>query len=64
MGLALLEATWQLPEQLPPLVEQAAVAAPTAAWDPFEQARKSLSKSSVGIRVIHSDGDPSDRDLI
>jgi hypothetical protein len=58
-GLALLEAagewTQPSPSPAPPPVEPA---------DPFAQARKSLSKSSFGIRVIHNDGDPSERDLI
>ncbi|HEY3456897.1 MAG TPA: response regulator [Bryobacteraceae bacterium] len=52
-GLALLEA-----------VHQNGSSAPAAASDPFEQARKSLAKSSVGIRAIHNDGDPTDRNLI
>jgi hypothetical protein len=63
-GLALLEATCQLTEQSPPPVKQADDPTPGAARDPFEQARKSLSKSSFGIRVVHNDGDPSDRNLI
>jgi len=37
---------------------------PTGSWDPFEQARKSLSNAHFGVRVIHNDGDPSDRNLI
>ncbi len=37
---------------------------PTGSWDPFEEARKSLSSSRFGVRVIHNDGDPSDRNLI
>jgi signal transduction histidine kinase len=55
-GLALLEASGGWTQRSPPPVEPAG--------DPFAQARKSLSKSSFGIRVIHNDGDPSDRDLI
>ena len=51
-GLALLEVT------------QDDGPTPGAQWDPFEQARKSLSSSRFGVRVIHSDGDPSDRNLI
>jgi len=52
-GLALLEA-----------VSQESGPAPAVVKDPFEQARKSLSKSSFGIRVVHNDGDPTDRNLI
>jgi len=52
-GLVLLEAA-----------RQNGSSAPAAAPDPFEQARKSLVKSSVGIRAIHNDGDPTDRNLI
>ena len=52
-GLVLLEAA-----------RQNGSSAPVAAPDPFEQARKSLAKSSVGIRAIHNDGDPTDRNLI
>jgi signal transduction histidine kinase len=37
---------------------------PIPSWDPFEQARIWLSKSRFDIRVIHSDGDPTDRNLI
>jgi hypothetical protein len=61
-GLALLQAT--LPQHSQSLAKQADGPMPTAILDPFEQARKSLSKSSFGIRVIHNDGDPSDRNLI
>jgi signal transduction histidine kinase/CheY-like chemotaxis protein len=61
-GLALLQAT--LPQHSPSLAKQADGPTLTAIRDPFEQARKSLSKSSFGIRVIHNDGDPSDRNLI
>jgi signal transduction histidine kinase len=32
--------------------------------DPFEQARKALYSSRFDVRVIHNNGDPSDRDLI
>jgi hypothetical protein len=63
-GLALLEATCQLTQPSPSLMKQDDGPTATAACDPFEQARKSLSKSSFGIRVIHNDGDPSDRNLI
>jgi signal transduction histidine kinase/DNA-binding response OmpR family regulator len=63
-GLALLEATCQLTQELTPPVKQADGLTPTADWDPFDQARKSLSKSRFGVRVIHHDGDPSDRNLI
>jgi CheY-like chemotaxis protein len=63
-GLALLGAACQVTESSPPPVKQADDPAPAAARDPFEQARKSLSKSSFGIRVVHNDGDPSDRNLI
>jgi hypothetical protein len=55
-GLALLEAAGERTQPSAPPVEPDR--------DPFAQARKSLSKSSFGIRVIHSDGDPSDRNLI
>jgi signal transduction histidine kinase/DNA-binding NarL/FixJ family response regulator len=64
VGLALLEATCLVTQQSPSLMKQDDGPAPTAAWDPFEQARKSLSKSRFGITVIHNDGDPSDRNLI
>ncbi|MGI9073724.1 MAG: response regulator [Bryobacteraceae bacterium] len=63
-GLALLEAACQLTQQSPSLAKQDDGPIDTAAWDPFEQARKSLSKSRFGVKVIHSDGDPSDRNLI
>jgi signal transduction histidine kinase/ActR/RegA family two-component response regulator len=55
-GLALLEASGEWTQPSAPPVEPDR--------DPFAQARKSLSKSSFGIRVIHSDGDPSERNLI
>jgi len=64
VGLALLEATCRLTQQSPALAKQDADPASTAAWDPFEQARQSLSKSRFDVRVIHNDGDPSDRNLI
>ncbi len=32
--------------------------------DPFEQARKALYRSRFDVRVIHNNGDPSDRNLI
>jgi CheY-like chemotaxis protein len=64
VGLALLEATCQLTQPSPSLMKQDDGPTATAACDPFEQARKSLSKSSFGIRVIHNDGYPSDRNLI
>jgi hypothetical protein len=63
-GLALLETTCQLTPQAAPLVKQDNGPTPSADWDPFEQARKSLSNPRVGVRVIHNDGDPSDRNLI
>lgn len=63
-GLALLENARQLTQHSPSPVKQADDPPPAAARDPFEQARKSLSKSSFGIRVVHNDGDPSDRNLI
>jgi hypothetical protein len=63
-GLALLDTGCQLTQHLPSPVKQADDPTPAAARDPFEQARKSLSKSSFGIRVVHNDGDPSDRNLI
>ncbi len=63
-GLALLEATYQLTQQSPPLKKQDDDPRPTTAWNPFEQARKSLSKSRFDVRVIHNDGDPSNRNLV
>jgi hypothetical protein len=63
-GLALLESACQLTQHSPSPVKQADDPPPAAARDPFEQARKSLSKASFGIRVVHNDGDPSDRNLI
>jgi CheY-like chemotaxis protein len=63
-SLALLEAACQLTQHSPSPMKQADDPTPAAARDPFEQARKSLSKSSFGIRVVHNDGDPSDRNLI
>jgi hypothetical protein len=63
-GLALLEASCQLTQQVASLVKQDDGPTPIAAWDPFGQARKSLSNSRFGVRVIHNDGDPSDRNLI
>ncbi len=63
-GLALLEAACRLTQQSPSLVKEGEGPTDSAAWDPFEQARKSLSKSRFGVKVIHSDGDPSDRNLI
>jgi signal transduction histidine kinase/DNA-binding response OmpR family regulator len=63
-GLALLDATCQLTQQSPSLVKEDNGPNDTASRDPFEQARKSLSKSRFGVKVIHSDGDPSDRNLI
>ncbi len=65
VGLALLQAaTCQSAEQLPVPAKREVVVAPTAGWNPFEQARESLSKSRFDVRVIHNDGDPSDRNLI
>jgi hypothetical protein len=63
-GLALVEVTCQVTQQSPLLAKQDDGSIPTAAWDPFEQARKSLSKSRFDVRMIHNDGDPSDRNLI
>ncbi len=63
-GLALLEATRQLNDQSPSLAKQNDGPIPISSRDPFEQARKSLSKSRFDVRVIHNDGDPSDRNLI
>ncbi len=63
-GLGLLDAAYQLSQHSPAPMKQADDPRPAAARDPFEQARKSLSKSSFGIRVVHNDGDPSDRNLI
>ncbi len=64
VGLAPIQATRQLTQQSPSLAKQDDGPMPTAAWDPFEQARKSLYKSRFDVRVIHNDGDPSDRNLI
>jgi signal transduction histidine kinase len=63
-GLALLEATCQVTQQSPSPAKQDEGPTPTAAWNPFEQARQSLSKSRFDVRVIHNNGDPSDRNLI
>jgi hypothetical protein len=63
-SLALVEVTCQVTQQSPSLAKQDDGSMPTAAWDPFEQARKSLSRSRFDVRVIHNDGDPSDRNLI
>jgi hypothetical protein len=63
-GLALLDATSQLTQQSSSLAKQDEGPTRSAAWDPFEQARKSLSKSRFDVRMIHNDGDPSDRNLI
>jgi signal transduction histidine kinase/DNA-binding response OmpR family regulator len=63
-GLALLQATCEVPEQSPSVAKQDDEPTPVAGWNPFEQARKSLSNSRFDVRVIHSDGDPSERNLI
>jgi hypothetical protein len=63
-GLALLEATCQLTAKAASLVTPDNGPAQSADWNPFEQARKSLSNARFGARVIHNDGDPSDRNLI
>jgi hypothetical protein len=63
-GLALLQSTCEMTQQSPSLAKQDDGPTPRAAWNPFEQARKSLSKSRFDVRVIHNDGDPSDRNLI
>jgi signal transduction histidine kinase/DNA-binding NarL/FixJ family response regulator len=63
-GLALLQATCELEEQSPSVAKQDDDPSHAAAWNPFEQARKSLSNSRFDVRVIHSDGDPSERNLI
>jgi signal transduction histidine kinase/CheY-like chemotaxis protein len=63
-GLALLQAACELTQQPPSPVKQYDDPAPAVAWNPFEQARKSLSNSRFDVRVIHSDGDPSERNLI
>ena len=62
--LAMLEATCRLTQPSPSLVRADDRPRPPQPGFPFEQARKSLSKSRFGIRVIHNDGDPSDRNLI
>jgi signal transduction histidine kinase/CheY-like chemotaxis protein len=63
-GLALLQATRQLTEESPLLARRNDSPIPMSGRDPFEQARISLSKSRFDVRVIHNDGDPSDRNLI
>jgi signal transduction histidine kinase/CheY-like chemotaxis protein len=63
-GLALLQAACEVTEQPPSVAKQDDDPGPAAAWNPFEQARKSLSNSRFDVRVIHSDGDPSERNLI
>ncbi len=63
-GLVLLGATCQVMQELPQAVKQDDSRAPAPAGDPFAQARKSLSQSTFAVRVIHNDGDPSDRNLI
>lgn len=62
--LALLGAACHLTQESAPAATQDDDARRIATWDPFEQARKSLSKSRFDVRVIHSDGDPSERNLI
>lgn len=63
LGLAVLERNCQLTEQSISLRPQDQER-PIAAWDPFEQARKALHRSRFDVRVIHNNGDPSDRNLI
>lgn len=63
-GLALLEATCRVTQQSAPAIKENDGPTCAAVSDPFEQARKSLSESRFAVRVIHNDGDPSDRNLI
>jgi signal transduction histidine kinase/CheY-like chemotaxis protein len=63
-SLALLQASGRLADEMPLLPVQNGGPPPISNWDPFDQARKSLSKSRFDVRVIHNDGDPSDRNLI
>lgn len=63
-GLALLQATSQLTRQSPSWANQDDPRTPATTRNPFEEARKALSKSRFDVRVIHNDGDPSDRNLI
>ncbi len=63
-GLALLEAAFRVTEQSTPPLKPKDGFPSAAVSDPFEQARKSLSESRFAVRVIHNDGDPSDRNLI
>lgn len=65
LNLALLERNCQISEQsIFRNREDDPEKSGPAAWDPFEQARKALYGSRFDVRVIHNNGDPSDRDLI
>jgi signal transduction histidine kinase/ActR/RegA family two-component response regulator len=64
LGLALLDASCASRRESSSLAEQGDSQTPGAAWDPFEQARKALCNSRFDVRVIHNNGDPSDRNLI
>ena len=65
LNLALLERNSQISEQSmfhnPEDDREKSV---STGRDPFEQARKALYGSRFDVRVIHNNGDPSDRDLI
>jgi signal transduction histidine kinase len=62
-GLALLTAACHSMEESSP-GKQDEDPVPVTAFNPFEQARKWLSRSRFDVRVLHGDGDPSNRDLI
>ncbi len=64
VGLALLQATSELTRESPAPAKQQDGRPPNSARNPFEQARKALSNCRFDVRVIHNNGDPSDRNLI
>ncbi len=64
LGLALLEATSQVTRESPSVANEPDGRTSGTSWDPFEQARKALTNSRFDVRVIHNNGDPSDRNLI
>jgi signal transduction histidine kinase/CheY-like chemotaxis protein len=65
LNLALLERKCQISEQsIFGKRENDREKPVSTAWDPFEQARKALYGARFDVRVIHNNGDPSDRDLI
>ncbi len=63
-GLALLQAATESTPPSAPLARQNDTGTLSTAWDPFEHARKALTNSRFDVRVIHNNGDPSDRNLI